>query len=645
MTPSTDSSNPGRPLELDMPTCHMATAPLVRFRPALLTAALCFVLAVSVQAQPVTQPFTFNISAHDLPAIQNGSAGWGDFDGDGDLDLLLSGSTGVEASTHLFVNQGKQDDLHRFDALVGPFHQVLYSTSSFADIDGDGDLDVLVAGSTTDSWPYVASTRLYRLQSLGPVEVVEEHGLPDLHSASSAWADLDNDGDMDVVMTGVTSDDVGTTVIGYNRGDGTFDAHTDVLTGIGYGDVAVGDIDGDLDADVVISGASDNGFITQVLRNDGGAFTAVDGNFPTVAFSSVDLGDYDDDGDLDLVVSGGSVSELIFEGQLQIWDNIGGSFTPSSHELPGVLAGDVTWGDYDHDGDLDLLVFGAEAAIGRRAARIYRNDGAAGFIPASLLVGAVFADAEFGDFDGDGDLDLISTGSSSLGPSITNIYENHRQVIPELPGAPSSLTAKVDDRQALLSWQATASDDHVQQTFNVRVGTTPGASDVVSAMADPSTGRKWTSGPGNASISDTFLLANLPDGTYYWSVQAVNNAFLASGFAAEGTFSVNGSLSTDTETDISIPTRFAVHTNYPNPFTSRTTIRYDLPEAATVRFRVYSVLGQEVHASTIGVRPPGQHQLDWDGRSGAGSQLSSGIYFYEIQADGASATGTMTLVR
>ncbi len=623
----------------------MASAQTALSRIAYLVVASLWLLPIVASAQPVTQPFTFSVSGHDLPAIEHGSADWGDVDADGDLDLLLAGSTAGVVGTHLFMNDGLENGVHRFRALPGAMQQVLYSSSSFADVDGDGDLDVLVSGSTTANWPYAAATRLYRLSPDGTMAVIEEHGLPDLHSSASAWADMDGDGDLDVVMIGVTSDDVLTTAIGYNDGSGRFAAQTDVLPAIGYGDVVLGDIDGDLDVDVVISGASDNGFTTQVLRNDGGAFSEVSASYPAVAFSSVDLGDYDSDGDLDLVVSGGSVSELIFEGRLEIWENNGGAFAPSSHALPGVLTGEVTWGDYDHDGDLDLLVYGAEAAIGRRSAYIFRNDGSDGFMPATLLVGGVFSDASFGDFDGDGDLDLIATGTSSLGPSFTNIYENKRQVIPALPGAPSALMASVNNRQALLSWQAPSSleDGLLQTSYNVRIGTRPGASDVVSAMADLSTGRRWTSGPGNASISDAFLVDGLADGTYYWSVQAVNNAFLASEFAAEGSFTVQGSLSVDTE-DAVLPQRFAVYSNYPNPFSTRTTIRYDLPEAAPVRLTVYSVLGQEVDQMLLGMQPAGQHQVEWDGQ-GASVQLGSGIYFYEVRAAGHAATGTMTLVR
>lgn len=615
---------------------------------------LCFTLLFAgtlwlnpALAQPVTQPFTFDIAAHDLPAVLHGSSSWGDVDGDGDLDLMLTGEASGTTRSSLYINQGKQDGQFRFDALTGPFQQVQYSASSFADIDGDGDLDVLVAGSRSASWPYVAATDLYRLQPDGSVERVENHGLPDLHSASMAWGDLDLDGDLDVVMIGSTSDDQPTTVVGYNQGNGIFESHTDVIQGISYGDVALGDVDGDLDPDIVVSGASAGGFLTQILRNDNGTFNALTAALPNVAFSSVDLGDFDGDADLDLVVSGGRVSERIFEGSIEIWSNNGGTFSLHEDGLSGILAGDVTWSDYDHDGDLDLLVQGAEAAIGRRTARVWRNDGEAGFVPASMLIGAIFADAEFGDLDGDGDIDLISTGSSSQGPSFTNIYENLRQVIPALPSAPQSLAAEVTGPSVLLSWLPTSGSDatNLQTTFNVRVGTSPGASDVVSAMADIASGKRLVAGPGNASLADHLLLEDLADGTYYWSVQSVNNAFLSSEFAAEGTFTVNAGMAVDTESGDVLPTQFAIHGNYPNPFATRTTIRYDLPDAADVQFRVITLLGQEVYRFQPGVMPAGQHEWSWDGTSMSGMQLGSGIYFYEVRAAGTSATGTMTLVR
>lgn len=636
---ATESASHRPPFDL-MPTHRPASLPLLLFSGLLMAAPL------AVLAQPVTQPFTFNIAQHDLPDIQHGSTSWGDVDGDGDLDLLLSGSAAGASLTRLYLNQGKQNGAFHFEASTGAFEQVRHSSASFADVDGDGALEVLVAGSLNASWPYAPSTELYRVDGTGAVSRVDNHGLPALHSTSMAWADLDRDGDLDLVMIGTSSADEPVTVVAMNQGNGTFSAHTDRLPGFSYGDVALGDVDGDLDADVVLSGATAGGFLTAVFINNGGAFEAKPTAFPAVAFSSVDLGDFDGDNDLDLVVSGGQVSERIFEGLLEVWTNAGGTFQRLATTFPGILAGDVSWSDYDHDGDLDLLVQGAEAAIGRRSARVWQNQGAAGFRAATLLVGSIFADTEWGDLDGDGDLDLIATGSSSLGPAFTNLYENQRQVIPTLPGIPQSLHADVSETSVRLSWAPApgADDSNRSTTFNVRVGTRPGASDVLSAMSDSRTGKRLITGPGNASAEGQLLLDGLEVGTYFWSVQSVNHAFLSSGFAQEGSFQISGSLSVDTETTV-LPTRFAVYGNYPNPFSSRTQIRYDLPEAADVQLRVISLLGQEVFRQQIGTLPAGQHELSWDGTSSGGRALGSGMYFYEIRAAGSSATGTMTLVR
>lgn len=607
---------------------------------------VCLASPMLAHSQAVTQPFTFNLVGQDLPVVRHGSISWGDVDGDGDLDAFVSGSANQDIVTGLYLNQGLGADGTKHFALTSSsLTSVTYSFSSFADVDGDGDLDLLVGGSTTSEWPYTSATRLYRNDG-GVFSAISGSGLPDLHSGTIAWGDIDADGDLDLVLSGVASSDAFLTVVAKNKGDGTFETDEDMIPGIGYGDADMADVDGDLDLDLVISGASENGFVTLFMRNDAGSFSDTGANLPGYTFSSVDLGDFDGDGDPDLVISGGLVSELIFEGNLNIYRNEGGTFADTDFDFDGVLAGDVTWGDYDHDGDSDLLLIGAEAALGRRTARIIRNDGSAGFATATLLVGAIFSDAEWGDFDADGDLDLLTIGSTSYGPNVTNLYENQRQVIPALPSAPSSLISDVTASRIVLSWlpASTADVTNVHVTFNVRVGTAPGASDVVSAMADATTGRLLKNTTGNAS-ADGFLLEGLADGTYYWSVQTVNSAFLASSFAAEGSFSVSNSYSVASEDDTVVPREFAVYPNYPNPFSERTTFRFDLPEAANVQVRIFSILGQEVSVEAWGVLPAGQHQMDWDGTTRSGSQMGSGIYFYEVRAGQQAFTGTMTLVR
>lgn len=75
------------------------------------------------------------------------------------------------------------------------------------------------------------------------------------------------------------------------------------------------------------------------------------------------------------------------------------------------------------------------------------------------------------------------------------------------------------------------------------------------------------------------------------------------------------------------PTTFALEQNYPNPFNPETSIRYDLPEAATVRLLVYNALGQEIALLVDEQEPTGSYQV----KLNAGS-LPSGMYFYRMQA-------------
>ena len=607
----------------------------------------CLASPLFASAQPVTQPFTFSILSQDLPAVRQGSVSWGDIDGDGDLDVFVSGEIGSGIHSAFYRNEGMGSNGQAiFSLMQGDVKQVVYSFSAFGDFDGDGDLDLLVGGSRTLEFPYQASTTLYRNDAGSFVEM-SSTGLPNLHSGSASWGDLDSDGDLDLIMTGVSSSDELTSVIAINDGGGSFTVNFDELIGVGYGDSDLGDIDGDQDLDLVISGASDNGFITMVLLNDNGTFTPVNAAFSGYAFSSVDFGDFDNDGDLDLVISGGEVSPLIFEGDAEIWQNSGGSFSLLDFEFEGILAGDVTWGDYDNDGDLDLLVIGAEEALGRRSARIFRNDGGGNFVNSSLLVGTIFGDADWGDFDGDGDLDLLVTGRTTFGSSITNLYENRRQVVPPLPPAPQGLVAEVTDERVQLSWLPPPglTGANASVTYNVRVGRTVNGSEILSAMANKVTGRLLMAHAGNAASAETMMLDHLVNGTYFWSVQTINHAFMASAFSSEGTFSITGAHSVGTQEATLLPQQFAVYANYPNPFSQRTTIQFDLPEAANVEFRIFTLLGQEVANVSKGVLGAGQHHIDWDGHSRTGVQLGSGIYFYELRAGDRVKSGTMTLVR
>jgi hypothetical protein len=82
------------------------------------------------------------------------------------------------------------------------------------------------------------------------------------------------------------------------------------------------------------------------------------------------------------------------------------------------------------------------------------------------------------------------------------------------------------------------------------------------------------------------------------------------------------------------PEAFALANNYPNPFNPATTIKYALPEASQVKLEVFNVVGQVVRTLVANHQNAGRYVVQWDATNDQGHSLSSGIYFYRLQAGG-----------
>jgi len=80
-----------------------------------------------------------------------------------------------------------------------------------------------------------------------------------------------------------------------------------------------------------------------------------------------------------------------------------------------------------------------------------------------------------------------------------------------------------------------------------------------------------------------------------------------------------------------IPTAFALHQNYPNPFTATTTIAYDLPFVAAVKLRIFNILGQIVYSNENDQQLAGRYTRVWNNTTDRGLPVPSGIYFYQIE--------------
>jgi hypothetical protein len=201
------------------------------------------------------------------------------------------------------------------------------------------------------------------------------------------WGDYDNDGDLDLLIAGLGKHDIPFTILYKNTG-GTFAGSVVVLHGLSRATAAWGDFDGDGDLDLAMTGLDISGIpVTKVYRNDGGGVvTSVPHPFPSCYVGSAAWGNYNGDDKLDLAITGATTTDGLVAAIFR--NEGGGGFTDIGANLPGMDLGFVAWGDYDNDGDLDLLFSGnSNDGFVTRIYRFWRRAG--GFIgePANSLNG------------------------------------------------------------------------------------------------------------------------------------------------------------------------------------------------------------------------------------------------------------------
>ena len=101
-------------------------------------------------------------------------------------------------------------------------------------------------------------------------------------------------------------------------------------------------------------------------------------------------------------------------------------------------------------------------------------------------------------------------------------------------------------------------------------------------------------------------------------------------------------LSTETN---GMPTEFALHENYPNPFNPSTTLRFDLPELSDVNVIIYNMLGQEVKTFNMQNISAGHHSIKWNATNDLGDPVSAGVYLYQLQTRDFVKTRKMILLK
>lgn len=149
-------------------------------------------------------------------------------------------------------------------------------------------------------------------------------------------------------------------------------------------------------------------------------------------------------------------------------------------------------------------------------------------------------------------------------------------------------------------------------------------------------------GGGTQQITVWFDAGSLTPGDYTGTLTVTHNA---SGSPVSIPVDLQIILSGADDIGDAMPTEFALKGNYPNPFNSRTEIRYDLPQAAHVSLVLYNMLGQEVRNLVNATMPAGRQVALWDGRDNVGLDMTSGLYILRLEAAEHIFTGKVMLLK
>jgi hypothetical protein len=104
-------------------------------------------------------------------------------------------------------------------------------------------------------------------------------------------------------------------------------------------------------------------------------------------------------------------------------------------------------------------------------------------------------------------------------------------------------------------------------------------------------------------------------------------------------------LSVEQDLGNGIPREYSLGQNSPNPFNLSTSIHFAIPKAASVSLKVYNIIGQEVADLLVGTLPAGAFRTTWNGTDANGKIVSSGVYFYRLQAGDYAETKKMLLMK
>ena len=430
----------------------------------------------------------------------NGGLSMGDYDRDGLIDILVHGSENLFLSKNL--GSSISNNNYMPSLLI---ENLINSDVQWGDIDLDGDLDLFWMGVKIEANdPYITNKLL--LSANGTFESNETMVMPDLHNGSTAWEDIDLDGDLDLIISGESVDPLsGSTRLYKNDPLGRLaeDTNQEIIALKGTA-ICFADLDQDSDPDLVLSGWDpiENNLKTAIYINEPtGTFMPADQQlgFGTI-YGTINAVDINLDGWIDLAISGVTEYAMVPDSTFLILD-------ADTTAQGDTLSADTLWlvTFYDTVFSLGGKVF------------INDGDGSLSFTERQAFPGA--RTIAFADLDHDTRPDLITSGTDSIAnrdSTFFSIYINITETTNTRPDPPLVLESFAVSNRAIFNWGSGSDeiDPDVSLRYNIRIGSSPGSYDLLSSTV-----------PFNSSNVGTRLIrefTNIPWGTYYWEVQTID---------------------------------------------------------------------------------------------------------------------------
>jgi acetyltransferase-like isoleucine patch superfamily enzyme len=392
-----------------------------------------------------SSPGNFLDSGQSLGNTNSKDVSLGDVDGDGDLDAVVAN----DGANKLWLNDGSGIFSDSGQSL-GSYNS---NSMSLGDVDGDGDLDAMVANN--------GANKLWLNDGSG-IFSDSSQSLGSYNSRSVSLGDVDGDGDLDAMVANYNNQ---ANKLWLNDGSGNFTDSGQSLGDSSSSSVSLGDVDGDGDLDAVVANF---GSPNKLWLNDGsGTFIDSGQSLGSSESHSVSLGDVDGDGDLDAMVANYAQAN-------KLWLNDGsGIFTDSGQSLGSSDSYDVLLGDVDGDGDLDAVV-----ANGGQANKLWLNDGSGIFTDSGQSLGnSNSRGISLGDVDGDGDLDAVVANGAQANKVWLNNPPFNEAPINTIPASTQTTNEDTDlvfstSNSNLISIaDPDAEDNSVQVTLTVTDGT------------------------------------------------------------------------------------------------------------------------------------------------------------------------------